>query len=159
MASVSRHILEKVSSLWQSWETVSCSLVFTQDTSQLAQMHLLYTHLQSVSTPLSPLLRKLEHGMCLLPWYIHILLMFTSVLTLRTSVITSIMTSAPEFWTNSVSQCSVKSVQSFEGSKHDLLGKSAHTQWMEIEYSVGLKWPPVQGAGGIYGCRQLGEHN
>jgi len=149
-AGVSRHILEKVSSLCWSWETMSCSLAFIQDASQSAQMHLLYTRLQSVSAPLSsPLLRKLERGTCLLPRYIHNLLMFTPVLTLRTSVITSMMTSAPESWTNSVSQCSAKSVQSFQGSKHDLLGKSARAQQTEIEYSVGLGWSPVRGAGGI----------
>jgi len=43
----------------------------------------------------------------LLPRYIRNLLMFTPALT-------SMMTSAPESWTNSVSQCSATSVQSFK---------------------------------------------
>ena len=59
-ADVSRRISEKVNSLCRSWATVSCSHAFIQDASQTAQMHLLYTRFRSVSTPLSPLLRKLK---------------------------------------------------------------------------------------------------
>ena len=53
-------MLEKVSSLCQSWATMSYSPAFIQDMSQTAKMHLLYTHFWSVSTPLS-LLGKLVH--------------------------------------------------------------------------------------------------
>jgi hypothetical protein len=59
-AGVSRSILEKMSSLCRSWATVSYSPAFIQDAFQSAQIHLLYTHFQSVSALLSPLLGKLE---------------------------------------------------------------------------------------------------
>ena len=68
--------------------------------------------MNSICTASSSIRTRSNCSTCLFPQCINNMLMFTPALTLRTSATTSMNTSARESWTNSISQCSAKSVQS-----------------------------------------------